>query len=163
VLAAWSQHRVDAFVQIVRDPRLQRYVDDKALHDFTDTDVHGHRAPREQRQFLHRPPRQRHEPRGNNYLRDWLDEGASVFRRANTALTAESNDAAEVARVKEFYKSSEEMGVRMEQDRRTYLSAMARIKEGMILGGAKNVYVEPAIWTIEWAQRHYKHPQRRSN
>ena len=28
----------------------------------------------------------------------------------------------------------------------------------MILGVDKNVYVEPAIWTIEWARNFYKYP-----
>jgi hypothetical protein len=37
LLGAWSQRRVDAFVQIVRDPRLQRYADDEALNKMTGT------------------------------------------------------------------------------------------------------------------------------
>ena len=51
----------------------------------------------------------------------------------------------------------------MEDDRRVFLSAMAQIKQGMMLGVDKNMYVEPAIWTAEWAQRHYKYPVTRSN
>lgn len=31
------------------------------------------------------------------------------------------------------------------------------------MGVDKNVYVEPAIWTIEWARRHYRYPVTRSN
>ncbi len=30
-------------------------------------------------------------------------------------------------------------------------------------GPDKNVYVEPLIWTMEWAQSHYSYPQTRSN
>ena len=32
-----------------------------------------------------------------------------------------------------------------------------------ILGVDKNVYVEPIVWTTEWAQRYYKYPVTRSN
>jgi hypothetical protein len=37
LLGAWRQRRVDAFVQIVRDPRLQRYADDAAIKKMTGT------------------------------------------------------------------------------------------------------------------------------
>jgi hypothetical protein len=40
---------------------------------------------------------------------------------------------------------------------------MAEIKRAMILGVDKNVYVEPAIWTIESARDFYKYPVTRSN
>ena len=40
---------------------------------------------------------------------------------------------------------------------------MAEIKDAMILGVDKNVYVEPTIWTIEWARNHYGYPVMRSN
>jgi hypothetical protein len=33
----------------------------------------------------------------------------------------------------------------------------------MILGRDKNIYVEPAIWTIEWARDFYGYPVTRSN
>jgi hypothetical protein len=42
-------------------------------------------------------------------------------------------------------------------------NAMPRIKQGMVLGVDKNVYVEPTIWTIEWARDFYKYPVTRSN
>jgi hypothetical protein len=32
-----------------------------------------------------------------------------------------------------------------------------------VLGVDKNLYVEPAIWTVEWAQHYYKYPISRSN
>jgi hypothetical protein len=41
------------------------------------------------------------------------------------------------------------MRVKEENDRRVFLNAMAQIQQKMILGVDKNVYVEPAIWTIE--------------
>lgn len=40
---------------------------------------------------------------------------------------------------------------------------MAQIKQGMVLGVDENLYVEPGIWTIEWAQRFYNYPETRSN
>ena len=52
---------------------------------------------------------------------------------------------------------------RIEDDRRLFLGAMAQIKQQMILGVDKNVYVEPAIWTIEWARAFYDYPVTRSN
>jgi hypothetical protein len=73
------------------------------------------------------------------------------------------NDPATVARVRELYPPSSKMRVTIENDRRIFLSAMAQVKQGMILGVDKNVYVEPAIWTIEWARDHYKYPVTRSN
>ena len=55
------------------------------------------------------------------------------------------------------------MRAKMEGDRRIYFDAMAKVKEGMILGVDKNTYVEPIVWTTEWAQKHYKYPVARSN
>ena len=55
------------------------------------------------------------------------------------------------------------MRVKTENDRRVFLTAMAQIKQGVILGVDKNVYVEPASWTIEWARDFYKYPVTRSN
>jgi hypothetical protein len=52
---------------------------------------------------------------------------------------------------------------KMEGDRRQYLTAMAKLKEGMVLGVDKNVYVEPTTWTFEWAQKYYKYAYTRSN
>lgn len=40
---------------------------------------------------------------------------------------------------------------------------MAKNNEGMILGADENNYVEPIVWTTEWAQHHYKYPVARSN
>jgi hypothetical protein len=40
---------------------------------------------------------------------------------------------------------------------------MAEIKQEVILGVDKNIYVEPGIWTIEWARNFYGYPVTRSN
>jgi hypothetical protein len=50
-----------------------------------------------------------------------------------------------------------------QEHRRIYLTAMAEIKQAMIPGVDKNIYVEPAIWTIEWARNFYQYPVTRSN
>ena len=55
------------------------------------------------------------------------------------------------------------MRVKIENDCRVFLRAMAKIKQGMVLGVDKNIYVEPTIWTIEWARNFYKYPVTRSN
>jgi hypothetical protein len=52
----------------------------------------------------------------------------------------------------------------VEDARKTFLGAMAEIKQGMVLGSDKNIYVEPVIWTVEYVQRQkYKYPQTTSN
>jgi hypothetical protein len=68
-----------------------------------------------------------------------------------------------VAKVRELYPPSSVMRGKMENDRRVFLDAMAHIKQGMVLGVDKNLYVEPTIWTVAWAQHHYKYPISRSN
>jgi len=73
------------------------------------------------------------------------------------------DDPATVARVRELYPPSSDMRVKIEDDRRLYLTAMAGIKQGMILGVDKNVYVEPTSWTFEWARNFYGYPVTRSN
>ena len=70
---------------------------------------------------------------------------------------------ATVDQVKELYPPSSVMRPRMETDRRRYLTAMAKLKAAMMLGNEHNTYVEPTIWTIEWARNHYKYPVTRSN
>ena len=73
------------------------------------------------------------------------------------------NDPATVKRVRELYPTSTAMRAKLEGDRRIFLGAMAQVKQGMILGVDKNTYVEPIVWTTEWAQKHYKYPVARSN
>jgi hypothetical protein len=101
--------------------------------------------------------------RSNNDLRDWLDEGGARIPKGDHGAGGWINDPATVKRVRELYKPSSEMRPKMEDDRRIFLTAMSKINEGMILGVDKNVYVEPIVWTTEWAQRYYKYPVARSN
>jgi hypothetical protein len=101
--------------------------------------------------------------RSNNNLRDWLDEGGSQIPKGDHGAGAWINDPATVARVRELYKPTSVMRPKMEDDRRIFMAAEGKINEAMILGEDKNTYVEPIVWTTEWAQKHYKYPVARSN
>ena len=155
---------MDAFTQIVRDPRLQRYVADRTNAKLTGFGVSGAVAERRLNNAsscmgCHMDGLKR----SNNNIRDWLDEGGARLPKGEYGAEGWVNDADTVTRVRELYKPSSEMRVKEENDRRVYLNAMAQIQQKMILGVDKNVYVEPAIWTIEWAQHFYKYPMTRSN
>lgn len=47
------------------------------------------------------------------------------------------------------------MRPQIEDDRRPFFDAMAKIRGGMLLGPNKNLNVEPIVWAFEWAQKHY--------
>ncbi|HEX4135286.1 MAG TPA: hypothetical protein VHY84_11800 [Bryobacteraceae bacterium] len=163
IFGAWAQRRVDAFTQIVRDPRIQRYVADKTNSNLTGTGRVG--AVTDQRLGVASCEECHSEglKRSNNNLRDWLDEGGSQIPKGDHGAGAWINDPATVTRVRELYKPTSEMRPIMENDRRIVMAAEAKINEGMMLGADKNTYVEPIVWTTEWAQKHYKYPVARSN
>jgi len=163
IFGAWAQRRVDAFTQIVRDPRVQRFVADKTNSNLTGTGRIG--AVTDQRLGVASCAGCHNDgmKRSNNDLRDWLDEGGARIPKGDNGAGAWINDAATVKRVRELYKPSSTMRPKMEDDRRIFLTAMSKINEGMILGVDKNVYVEPIVWTTEWAQKYYKYPVARSN
>ena len=74
------------------------------------------------------------------------------------------NDPQTVARVKELYKENDYMRETIESDRQGFLAAMGEIKQAMMIGPDKNVYVEPIIWAVEYVQRvKYRYPQTTSN
>jgi hypothetical protein len=164
LFGAWNQRRVDAFTQIVRDPRLQRYVADTTNSRLTRTGASGavmdHRLNNASSCIgCHIDGMNR----ANNNLRDWLDEGGGRLPKGECRVDSWINDPETVARVRELYPPSSEMRAKIESDRRAFLNAMAQVKQGMILGVDKNTYLEPTIWTIEWAQHFYKYPITRSN
>jgi hypothetical protein len=164
LFGAWSQRRVDAFTQIVRDPRLQRYVEDRTNSTLTGT---GRLAGVTDQRLNNASScigcHIDGMNRSNNDIRDWLDEGGGRIPKGENGAGEWVNDPAVTAHVRELYPPSSEMRVKMESDRRQYLGAMAQVKQGMALGVDKNTYVEPTIWTIEWAQHFYKYPETRSN
>lgn len=68
-------------------------------------------------------------------------------------------DAATVDRVRQLYPTKEQMNSLIEQDRKGFLATMGKIQNAMVLGVDKNIYVEPVIWTVEYAQREkYPYP-----
>ena len=163
IFGAWAQRRVDAFTQIVRDPRLQKYVADKTNDNVTGT---GRSAAVTDKRLGVASCAGCHIDgmnRATNDIRDWLDEGGQRIPKGDHGAGAWVNDPATVKRVRELYKPSSVMRARMESDRRIFLAAMAQVKEGMVLGVDKNTYVEPIVWTTEWAQKYYKYPVGRSN
>jgi hypothetical protein len=164
LFGAWNQRRVDAFTNIVRDPRILRNVGDKMLDNLQGfgrtAGVDDHRLNTASSCIgCHVDGMNR----SNNDLRDWLDEGGNRLPKGKWGVENWVNNPATVSRVRELYPPSSTMRVKIENDRRVFLTAMAQIKQQMILGVDKNVYVEPAIWTIEWARNHYKYPVTRSN
>ena len=163
IFGAWAQRRVDAFTQIVRDPRIQKYVGDKTNANLTGP---GRSAAVTDQRLGVASCAGCHSDgmkRSNNDIRDWLDEGGEKIPKGEHGAGAWINDPATVKRVRELYPPSTEMRAKMEGDRRIYFKAMSQVKDGMILGVDKNTYVEPIVWTTEWAQKHYQYPVARSN
>lgn len=168
----FNQRRVDAFTNIVRDPRILRDADDRELDNFT-----GFGYPlgseRGNKQGI-RDVRLNNGSscigchadgmnRGNNDIRDWLDENPSRLPSGDHGVDQWINDSSYVSRVKELYKPSSVMREMMESDRRTFLETMGKIQKEMILGPDKNIHQEPTIWNIEWARDYYDFPVTRSS
>jgi mono/diheme cytochrome c family protein len=164
LFGAFNQRRVDAFTLIVRDPRFFQDVDDRDLDNLTG---YGREAGIDDLRLntgsscigCHTDGMNRF----NNNLRDWLDENPERLPQGQAGANLWLDDTATVERVRELYPPSSEMRGKIEDDRRHFLGAMAKIKEGMALGVDKNVYVEPTIWMVEWAREFYAYPQTRAN
>jgi hypothetical protein len=158
LFGGFNQRRVDAFVNIVRDPRILRSTDDASL-----TTTLGFATPdlrlNEGGSCLgcHIDGLNR----GNNDLREWLDNNS--LPTGPTGADAWTQDESVKQQVRTLYPPASVMRPQQESDRRIYLAAMAKIKSGMVLGPDKNVYVEPIVWTFEWAQKHYAYKATRSN
>lgn len=166
----FNQRRVDAFTNIVRDPRILTNAGDNITHmtGFSYTNSGGG--------FV-----RANDPRLNvgsscigchidgmnrasNDLRLWLDHAPEQLPRGPHGVDSWIDDPETVARVKELYPPDDHMKDLIEQDRLGFLLAMAEIKDAMMWGPDKNVYVEPIIWTVEYAQREkYQYAQTTSN
>lgn len=163
----FNQRRVDAFVNIVRDPRILRpevsgkTVTDAAINNATDFAVTDVRLNTGSSCIgCHSDGMNR----GNNDLRDWLDDGTLGTRIGGAhGVDGWVNDAAQVSEVKKYYPPSSVMRQRMEADRERYFTAESTIKHGMMLSPDKNMGVEPTIYTIEWTRNFYDYPVTRSN
>jgi hypothetical protein len=136
LFGAWNQRRVDAFTNIVRDPRIQRHVEDTDLDDLTGFGRTGgvtdHRLNTASSCIgCHIDGMNRI----NNDLRDWLDEeNARKLPKGEQGVDGWIEDQATVERVRERYPPSAEMRETIENDRRIYLTAMAAIKDGIRRG-----------------------------
>ncbi|HSC89755.1 MAG TPA: hypothetical protein VLC09_20890 [Polyangiaceae bacterium] len=160
LFGGFNQRRVDAFVNIVRDPRILRSDSDAQINDLVGF------ASADRRLNTGSSCIGCHADgmnRGNNDLRDWLDFAPERLPHGARGVDGWVDDPTTVERVKELYPPSQVMRARMEDDRRRFLGAQARIARGMMLDPNPNVFVEPAIWTIEWARDFYQYPTTRSN
>lgn len=170
---AFNQRRVDAFINILRDPRVVPNAKDnittqtgfafsKIVNGQTRTG--GFNDPRLNVGSSCIGCHIDGMNRINNDLRDWLDESPSRLPKGQYGVDGWINDPTTVARVRDLYPPSGVIRGYVEEARKTFLGAMADIKQGMVLGADKNIYVEPVIWTVEYVQRQkYKYPQTTSN
>jgi hypothetical protein len=167
---AFNQRRVDAFVNIVRDPRL---IPNAADNIATQTGfafgkktggIGGFNDPRLNVGSSCIGCHIDGMNRVNNNLRDWIDEASPELPKGPYGVDPWVNNADTVKRVRELYPPSSIIRSYIEQGRQTFLEPLAEIKHNMILGPDKNVYVEPVIWTVEYVQRRkYRYPQTTSN
>ncbi len=167
---AFNQRRVDAFVNIVRDPRLIPNARDNIATQTGFTfgknggGIGGFNDPRLNVGSSCMGCHIDGMNRINNDLRDWLDEQSPKLPAGPYGVDRWIKDAQTVQRVKELYPPSNEVRPLIEAARKTFLESMAHIKQGMMLGADKNLYVEPVIWTVEYVQRKkYRYPQTTSN
>ncbi len=174
---AFNQRRVDAFTNIVRDPRLELSNSDTQVVDNIDFGgVPDHRLNEGASCISCHTDGMN---RASDNLRDWLDENPNPTPTSELPVASLKNpgqlptgphgvdgwidDDNVKAQVRQYYVPSSALHPQIEADRRPYLSAIAQIKNGMVIGPDKNLHVEPVVWTFEWAQKHYGYPQERSN
>jgi hypothetical protein len=160
----FNQRRVDAFTNIVRDPRLALQASDVQVQSSIEAQGFGgvpdHRLNIGSSCFgCHTDGMNR----GSNDLRDWLDNEPSKLPTGEHGVDPWINDEQIKAQVRKLYPTNDVVHAQMEEDRKPFLAAMAQIKREMIAGPDKNLYVEPIIWTVEFAQKKYQYPQERSN
>jgi hypothetical protein len=167
----FNQRRVDAFTNIVRDPRILTGAADNIAsatgYSYTNTAGNGG--------FRGADPRLNNGSscigchadgmnRTNNDLRLWMDKAPNRLPKGTYGVDGWIDNAQTVTRVKELYPENTWWKDQIEKDRQGFLASMGEIKEAMIWGSDKNVYVEPIIWTVEHVQRvKYKYPQTTSN
>lgn len=172
----FNQRRVDAFTNIVRDPRILTEAEDDIAHatGYSYTNGAGSGGPFAQFQRAGDPRLNNGSScigchadgmnRMGNDLRNWLDNAQSRLPTGPYGVDDWINDPQTTARVRELYPEENTVRDMIEADRLGFLEAIGKIKQEMIMGPDKNVYVEPIIWTVEYAQREkYNYPQTTSN
>jgi hypothetical protein len=147
IFGGLNQRRTDAFMFIIVDPRRQHAVANN-----------GGNPHRDLRLNLAASCMGCHEDgmeRENNDLRDWLESGS-----LNASWRSDPNI---VERMRQLYPTTQETREIIENDHTAFYEAMLQIREGMILGEDKNLYVEPIVNTFEWAQIYYGYPSTLAN
>ena len=169
LLGGHNQRRVDAFINIVRDPRIIIDAKDDIASQtgFEFSKNSGRGGANDPRLNVGSSCIGCHVDgmnRMNNDIRLWLDKAPDLLPKGPYGADKWKTDAATVKRVRELYKENSVMKAQVEEDRKIFLEAMADIKHEMVWGENKNVYVEPVIWTVEYVQRvKYKYKQTTSN
>ncbi|HEY7773677.1 MAG TPA: c-type cytochrome [Marinagarivorans sp.] len=167
----FNQRRIDAFTNIVRDPRILREAGDNigtaTGYSYSNPGGNGGFRGSDPRLNLGSSCIGCHADgmnRASNDLRLWMDKAPERLPKGPYGVDGWIDDAQTVARVKELYKEDAYMKDQIEKDRQGFLAAMADIKDAMMWGADKNVYVEPIIWTVEYVQyEKYQYPQTTSN
>jgi len=165
----FNQRRLDAFLNIVRDPRIILNAKDNIAtqtgYSFSkDSGAGGANDPRLNVGSSCIGCHIDGMNRVNNDLRIWMDKDKSQLPKGQYGVDGWINNEATVKRVKELYKANDVFKGYIESDRLDFLTAMADIKKDMVWGEDKNLYVEPVIWTVEYVQRtKYKYKQTTSN
>jgi hypothetical protein len=165
-----NQRRVDAFNLIVRDPRILTSASDNIAeitgYGYSNPGGGGNRVS-DPRLNVGSSCIGCHADgmnRTNNDLRTWMDKAPNRLPKGTYGVDGWINNASTVARVKELYKTNDYFKEVIESDRQGFLASMGEVKNAMMLGPDKNVYVEPIIWTVEHVQRvKYKYAQTTSN
>jgi hypothetical protein len=155
-----NQRRNDAFLNVIRDPRLVPDAADsiatqtgfsvKSKSGTASSNVARFNASSSYISLyadgLLRTP---------NDLRDWLDSDRAKLPKGLFGVDNWINNKRTVARVQELYPSTQESKGFFESARYTFLKSMATIRQGMLVGPDKNVYQEP----VAWAEQYYlSHP-----
>lgn len=162
---------MDAFTNIVRDPRILTGAADNIAsttgYSYSNPGAGGFSRAGDPRLNVGSSCIGCHADgmnRTSNDLRLWLDHAPDRLPKGPYGVDAWINDPQTVARVKELYKPNDYIKDIIESDRQGFLASIAEIKEEMMWGLDKNVYVEPVIWTVEYVQRvKYRYPQTTSN
>lgn len=171
---AFNQRRVDAFINIVRDPRIIRDATDEIGHfiDFEYTRSGGRKGnagdPRLNVGSSCIGCHVDGMNRINNDSGDWArmekeKRGSSPWPKGKYGIDAWIDDGKTLDKIIELYPPSETINEYNEEARKTFLGSMTEMKEGMMKGVDKNTYVEPVITVVEYVQSTYNYPQTTSN
>lgn len=175
----FNQRRLDAFTNIVRDPRILRNAGDDIAHGpgycYTNGSGGGFNFGGQECIQRATDPRLNigsscigcHRDgmnRINNDLREWLDNAPDRLPKGPYGVDGWITDTSTVNRVKELYPENSEWIPQIEEDRHMFLETMGEIKNAVMWSEDKNVYVEPVIWSIEYARYTlYDYPATTSN